>query len=498
MNKIPVTLDSHMRVDANLLGHDLVDEILDELVYENPEYESAKAMGRWTENIPEQFQMGELDGDTLILPRGYALQFKLLLREHDRKVQWIDNRTWESGPHFGPDRFEYRIHQPEAIKAMRRHQQGIYKAPTASGKSVTALGLAWTLHPRRAIILVDKINLVDQWAREARNHFNPVDVGLIGEGAWSIGQVTIATLQTIWSKREELIKAGFFEMWSIAVLDECHHVTAETYNMIMNLFTAKYRIGESATPDKTGVFNMALDVLGEVFHETPRETLRELGLIIDPHVEIVHTGFKYPYWGDHKASKKDEYICDVPGCNKRGKVEHSHRNNYAQVKKALIEDEARNKLIVENIIKYRGHHQLVVTDEIRQIDAIELAIYSLNDADMMSELDKILFRLTGKDKRKKRRQVLHEIVNRDECVFLSTIAAEALDVAILDVIHLVFPTSNPRSVEQKIGRSARSAEGKNEAIIIDYADVEVPPLAKQLRTRRWKVYEPMQLKVNIR
>lgn len=494
---VPVTIDSHLRVDGNMLGHDIVDQIFDELTIENPAYESAKAQGRWTGNIQKEFLMADMDGDQVILPRGYALEFKLLLRELGKRVDWIDNRTWIPGPEFGPDQFQYRIHQPQAVQKIKHHQQGIYKAPTGSGKTVTGLGFLWEKHPQKALVLVDRINLVDQWGDLAHKHFGDVDMGFIGEGEWSRGQVTVATIQSLWSRRHELIESGFFEEWSVVILDECHHVTAETYKELVSLFTAKYRFGMSATPDKTGAFLLALNVLGEVFHETPRKLLEELGLIITPHVEVIHTGFQHPYWPDHTAGEEEEYMCEVPGCKKDSKHEHSHKNNYAQVKKALVTDAERNQKIVQQLLKYDGRHQIVITDETTQIESIDLAIHAWNDADEMMVLSDQLFKLTGKDKRAKREEIIRSVRTSDKSILLSTIAGEGLDIPDIEVIHLVFPTKNTRSTEQKIGRGTRASEGKTEAVIIDYADVLVAPLAKHFRNRRWKVYEPMGLEVHI-
>lgn len=92
---VPVTVDTHLRVDGNLLGHDLVDKIVDELILDNPEHAEAKAAQRWGwEDIPEHHFLCELDGDTLVMARGYALQLKLLLREQGIRVWWKDKTAW--------------------------------------------------------------------------------------------------------------------------------------------------------------------------------------------------------------------------------------------------------------------------------------------------------------------------------------------------------------------------------------------------------------------
>jgi hypothetical protein len=88
---IPVRIDTHLRVDANLLGDSIVTEICDDLILVNPERLEAEAKQQWGwQQIPDQFFMVELNGDELIMARGYALQLKLLLRERGLKVWWQD------------------------------------------------------------------------------------------------------------------------------------------------------------------------------------------------------------------------------------------------------------------------------------------------------------------------------------------------------------------------------------------------------------------------
>ena len=55
---IPVTVDSHLRVDGNLIGHDLAEQIFDELTIYNHAKDVAKKMNRWGwEDLPDDFQL---------------------------------------------------------------------------------------------------------------------------------------------------------------------------------------------------------------------------------------------------------------------------------------------------------------------------------------------------------------------------------------------------------------------------------------------------------
>ena len=135
-------MDSHLRLDGNLIGHDLTNQIFDELTIYNHAKDVAKGMNRygWWD-MPDDFLLGELDGDTVVMPRGYAFQLKTLLRQKQMRVQWIDRRKWNHGTSFNGDGLVPKPHQTVAVRKIIKHQQGMYEAPTGSGKTVTCIAL---------------------------------------------------------------------------------------------------------------------------------------------------------------------------------------------------------------------------------------------------------------------------------------------------------------------------------------------------------------------
>lgn len=489
MRRIPVRVDKMLRLDGNLIGHALTCLLMDELIVVNDDRVEAEKLNRpgWRD-MHEHFYCVDMDGDDIVMSRGYALQLKRILRRYNLAVEWVDRRRWRKGPPLGKEEFSYFSHQPDAVRAMRKHQQGIYKAPAGSGKTVTACGFIWETSPMMSLILVDRINLVDQWINRISTHIGipREEVGRIGEGIWTEGRITVATVQTLYRRRQELEDSGWFDLFDVVILDECHHVTAETFMSLVQQFRARYRLGMSATPDKTGIFDLALNTLGEVFFETTQEELRGLGILVEPHVEVIPTLFEFAYWGDHKATKNGD--CDKPKC-KNKEPHHKHRNNYAQLKQALVADRDRNQLIIDSIADNRGHVQLVVTDQTTQIEHLLALIPEDWPADR-------IFTLTGRDKGKKRAAIINLIESGEEAIILSTIAGEALDIPVIDRVHLPFPTRNPRKTEQNVGRGTRTHDDKTDAVIFDYVD-PVPVLAKQFRERRWKCYEPLGFKVNV-
>jgi superfamily II DNA or RNA helicase len=493
---IPVVIDSHIRVDGNLLGHDLTEQIFDELEIKNVEREKAEQTNRWGWwELPETFQLGALDGDTLVMPRGYALQFKLLMREHDMKVVWHDRRRWEAGPpiDFAMQPDSRYHHQGVAVRRMVKHQQGIYEAPTASGKTVTVIRFLQRIHPAHALILVDKLDLMNQWIAKLNDWLVvPDQVGQLGGGKQVIRRITVATVQTLWKRLDELVRMGFFNYWGSVTVDECHHVTADTIQNLVDRFTAKYRIGVSATPDRMDTkFDITQDVLGEVFHKDDEKKLQRRGILVKPSVKVVRTGFRFTYWGDHRSDEHGN--CQVPGC--RATSEHGHKNNYQALKDKLVFDDTRNLLVCKTIQResHNGpHHHLVISDEVRHLEEL------YNTFQMMLGRDgehPELFMLTGRIKGDKRKAMIRHISEIDSAIVFATVAKEGIDIPPIDRVYLPFPAANPKKVQQWVGRATRSHNGKISATVIDFLDINVGILKGQFRQRRFKCYDKLGMEV---
>jgi superfamily II DNA or RNA helicase len=493
--QIPTVIDSHLRVDGNLIGHDLANRIFDELTLINPEWIEAKKRKAWDiDDIPKWILLGELDGDTVVMPRGYAKEYKLLLREHGHTVWWVDRRKWKRGPAFGVEQFSYRDHQPPAVRAIIKHQFGIYEAPTGSGKTTVGCAVIWRTRPRKALILVDKIELIHQWHRMLKQHAGapPDMLGQIGQGKWEEARITVATIQTL-RRREEEIPQEWYDDWDLVILDECHHVTAETIQKLIQRFRARIRIGMSATPDRQDMrFDIALDILGDVFYSDAEDELREAGIITAPKVYRIRTNFKFPYYGDHKSDKQGN--CLKQGC--KITRQHSHQNNYQHMLSALEISRGRNALIASCIlaqIQTGAHVHLVISDHVEHLKHL-MASYEQISSALDGSAPPVYF-LTGQTPKKQRKEILEALSASQNAVLFSTVAKEGLDIPQIDRIYLPYPGKQPAATEQKIGRGTRAMVGKGETYIFDFADLNVQVLSRQFRNRRYRVYDKLGLEV---
>jgi superfamily II DNA or RNA helicase len=453
-----ILVDHKLRIAQSELPQDVSNLIEEALTIPNIERQKQMEQGIYGwQNLPPSIKMWEFDGKHLVLPRGFGPSLVDGLNTLGINFEIRDHRYFNQLPGRAAP-IELRQWQTPAVLAIEHAKDGIYKAPAGSGKTVAVLEAVRRLSTT-SIVIVNTKDILYQWVDRAKSFLgDSFPVGLIGDGHFQLSDyLTIATAQTLHSRFRDLEIDGFFDLFGFACLDECHHATAETYNRIVNRFSCRYRIGVSATPDKTGDFALATTVLGPIFHETKREDVSSL---IDPVVFKIPTSFEFDYRG------------------KKGK----RPSNYPQLLSALIADPDRNDLIVKAIMIEEGAHALVISKRLEHLEILKELLF---DAGYTGPV----FTLTGKETSEERKQVVEGVSVRP-CVTFSTLADEALDIPRLDCIFLVFPQRNTGLIEQQVGRVVRSHPDKKDAKIFDFCDPRVGPLDAQWRVRRLQVYQP--------
>jgi superfamily II DNA or RNA helicase len=435
--------------------------LVDALYLPNMVRENAKEQHVYGwEQMDEFLAMFEENDEDFTMPRGFLPSLEEGLEAFNCVLELDDKTSFPKILRKG-GKFDYREHQGEAVDEIIDATQGIYKAPAGSGKTATILGVGYAL-PTRKLIVVNTKDIMNQWINRIHQFLSKdIVVGRVGGGKFNIGyEWTIATAQTLHSRFDALTEDGFFEQFGFVCVDEMHHTTADSYQRAINRFSSRYRVGVSATPDKTGDFKLAEMVLGPIIHATGYEGLVEKGYLVDPEIIKVKTDFSFQFAGTRSRWQ---------------------RSNYPQLIKDIIVDEGRNNKIIKAINYEAGHHCLVLTKRHEHIDILESKL-------LESKYGFPTARLTGKESAKERTRVIELLENESCCVF-STIADEALDVPRVDRGFLVYPQKNTGLLEQQVGRFCRSHPDKEDTLVYDFADIEVSPLASQWRKRFYEIYK---------
>jgi len=153
--------------------------------------------------------------------------------------------------------------------------RGAVVLPTGAGKTVVAF-MALAEVPVRTLVIVPTIELLRQWRAGLIGKAGvPADqIGVVGGGERSIGAVTVMTYDSAAMPRRRLTEYG------LLIVDEVHHLPAPTYQAIAKKTNAPWRLGLSATPERSdgGHHSLAALIGPEVYRRLPAE-LAEAGHI---------------------------------------------------------------------------------------------------------------------------------------------------------------------------------------------------------------------------
>ncbi len=241
-----VTFSDLLYFEKAQLPQALANRLIRLAAFQNPEFYQAQAMRLPVWNKPRLIGCAENYPDHIALPRGCLDAVQKLCDENG--IHWNLNDERFGGQ---AAKVEFvgalRDDQEEAVTSMLRHDTGILCAPTAFGKTVVAAALI----ARRGVntlILVHRTELLRQW-RERLQTFLAGENGLpgtIGGGkSRPTGIIDIAVMQSV-SRKGEVDPS--VENYGQVIIDECHHLSAFSFEAILKRVRARYVLGLTATP----------------------------------------------------------------------------------------------------------------------------------------------------------------------------------------------------------------------------------------------------------
>ena len=214
--------------------------------FQNPEFYKAQAMRLPVWNKPRIIGCAENFPQHIGLPRGCLDAVLDLLQENNIRLELLDERLAgrkETAKFTGT----LRKDQKGAVREMLKHEVGVLCAPTAFGKTVTAAALI-ARRKVSTLVLVHRTELLRQW-QERLNGFLEIPkggLGVIGGGKKKpSGKIDIAVMQSL-SRREEL--GELLDQYEQIIIDECHHLSAFSFEAILKQGKTRYVVGLTATP----------------------------------------------------------------------------------------------------------------------------------------------------------------------------------------------------------------------------------------------------------
>jgi superfamily II DNA or RNA helicase len=437
--------------------------------FQNPEFYKAQAMRLPTYDKPRIICCAEQYPQHLSLPRGCLEDTRKLLSDLAIKSVVRDER-YHGEPLNVTFQGTLRPEQKSAADAMLAHETGVLAATTAFGKTVVA---AWLIAQRgvNALVLVHRRQLLDQWVERLSTFLNieRSEIGRFGGGRRKpTGRIDVAVIQSLVRKG---VVEDFIGEYGHLIVDECHHLSAHSFEQVVRRAKARFVLGLSATVTrKDGHHPIIWMQCGPVRHRVSAKS--EASRRPFSHTVIV---------------RPTTFLPTAPPSTDKRMEFHALYND-------LINDEPRNRGICEDVIEavQAGRSPLVLTERNEHLDKLA--------AQLSSRIPHLIV-LRGGMGRKQREAAAGEIAAASTDTGRVIIATgryigEGFDDARLDTLFLTLPVSWHGTIAQYAGRLHRLYDGKREVRIYDYADLNIPMLARMF-DRRCRGYEAVGYTISL-
>ena len=428
--------------------------------FANPEFYKKQKLRMSVYNVPMVIDCSKEDGKYLKLPRGTYNYLESLCNVNNIEIISKDER-------FIGNKIEVKFNgslreeQQIAIDHMLKYDNGILCAPTGFGKTVIGCKLI-AERKVNTLILVNKIQLLNQWKDRIKEFLDVKEVGEISSKKKNITNVIdVVSIKSLWNNGNVLDIAKNYGM---IIIDECHHTAAYTFEQAINTGNAKYVYGISATPERENGHTPIIKMqCGDIRYKVDSLTFnKKLNIPMKVIAKKSHLNFTNQNIDNYELNEINDLIA---------------------------KDIIRSENIIKDIKKEydNGKNILVLTERLELMNYIyeKLSKYTNN-----------IFKYYGGIGKKvlKSYMELNNQINENEdnkiIVATGSYIGEGFDDSKLDVLFLTMPISGQTRVTQYAGRLHRQDSNKKEILIYDYIDDNFSK-TRNMFLKRKKTYEKL-------
>ena len=381
----------------------------------------------------------------------YKEQYKIIKHQRDiaRKDQVVSIEKYRLKPNSMQVGFITNL--KKILEA--GEDRALLISATGTGKTYASAFAMRELGFKRVLFLVHRGQLARQTKKSYEKVFaKSVSMGLVGAGYHEYdADYVFATVQTL--NRDEHLLQYDKDAFDCIVLDEAHHVTADTYQKIMKHFSPKLWLGMTATPDKRDD-NVAGRNVYELFnyqiaYEIRLQQAMEENLLCPFH-----------YFGITDLS--------IVGDDK------DNRDF------SMLTSDERVKHIIQqaNYYGYSGEKVkgLIFCSSIKETQELSHKFNNIVNPDTGKYFRTIA--LNGDANEQERQDAFERLaMNESEAnvhkqpldyIFSVEILNEGVDIVEVNQVIMLRPTQSPIVFIQQLGRGLRKADGKEYVVILDF------------------------------
>jgi len=435
--KLHIQLNNVVRLNQSGMTPGLINFLKEKLNFANSEYFIKKKSGRNTWGTERYFRFIEEIEHEVIIPKGFIGRLIRYCKQQNIDFKFQDERKKHDPIPFKTN-FSLRAHQKSAIEATTRKEFGVITAPPGSGKTVIGLKII-TEKQQPALIIVHRKQLLEQWVERIQAFLGipKNEIGRIGQGKAKPGKViTVAMIQSLGKYLDKQETDEFAGSFGTILVDECHHIPAETFRNTISKLSSYYQYGLTATPFRKGNDGKIIFThLGEIIADIKPQEIEEYKRA---RVIVKETALNVPF--------------------------NPKTDTFETLSKVLVHDSARNKLILGDITAElnKGKKAIIITERKEHIDTLYQLLKQSFEVVTLSGDD-------SESNQKTKWKVLNS-GNYQALITTGQFFGEGTDLQNASSLFLVYPFSFKGKLIQYIGRVQRS---EVTPVIYDYRDRKI-------------------------
>jgi len=354
-------------------------------------------------------------------------------------------------------------HQSEALLAWKlAGRNGVVVLPTAAGKTYLAQ-LAMQCTPRSTLIVVPTLDLMHQWYAHLVAAFPDVEVGLLGGGSRDRTPILVATYDSAAIHAEAL-----GNLYALLICDECHHLPTDFYRVIAEYAIAPYRLGLTATPDRSDGRHSDLNtLLGKVVYQKTPEELA--GTALAEH-QVVQIKVKL---SQQERDRYNHLIKERNSFLRQSNISLGSIQGWQTFVQASCRSPAGRRAMLahreaKDISLGTDGKLRILTDLLAQHYPERMLIFTADNATVYRiSQDLLIPAITHQTPVKERHEILTRFREGEyKTLVVSHVLNEGVDVPDARVAIILSGTGSSREYIQRLGRVLRKGTDKNKQAIL--------------------------------
>ncbi|MBK1990661.1 DEAD/DEAH box helicase family protein [Sphaerospermopsis aphanizomenoides BCCUSP55] len=354
-------------------------------------------------------------------------------------------------------------HQNEALAAWKlAGRQGVVVLPTAAGKTYLAQ-MAMQATPRTTLIVVPTLDLMHQWYAHLTAAFPDAKLGLLGGGSRDQTPILVATYDSAAIHAETL-----GNKYALIIFDECHHLPTDFNRVIAEYAIAPYRLGLSATPERTDGKHADLNIL--IGREVYRQRAEDLaGKALAEH-QIVQIKVKLSQLEREKYNQliqtRNDFLKQsrislgsLQGwqtfvqMSARSQVGRRAMLAHRQAKEIALGTDGKLRILIDLLAEHYPSRVLIFT-------ADNATVYRISQ-------DLLIPAITHQTPVKERHEILTKFKEGEyNTLVASHVLNEGVDVPAASIAIILSGTGSTREYIQRLGRVLRKGNIENKQAIL--------------------------------